>query len=105
MKYTTLRKAVKEGRISEKRLHESLRRILRVKRRGILNHKLSSVSKTLASLKKGKHRLVTRTIAQKALTMVSNPDGILPLKTQKKIVVASTEPAFMSTDQIPGTQK
>ena len=106
--HNALRKAVKEGRISEKRLHESLRRILRVKkRRGILNHKLSSVSKTLANLKKGKHRLVTRTIAQKALTMVSNPDGILPLKTQKKIVVASTEPAFMSTiaSQIPGTQK
>ena len=105
--HNALRKAVRDKRISAQRLHESLRRILLVKkRRGILNQKLFPVSQTLTKLKKGKHRLVVQKIAQKALTMVANPEQVLPLSKTKKILVASTEPTFMNTiaKTIPGTK-
>jgi beta-N-acetylhexosaminidase len=105
--HRALLKAVKEGRISQQRLNESLTRILNVKkRRGILNHKLLPVAQTLKALKKGKHRQVVKVIAEKAVTVVSNPNQILPLSKNKTILIASTEPTFMKKIQgaIPNTR-
>ena len=94
--HQALLRAVRSGRITKARLHQSLRRILRVKqRRGILNQKLKPVAQTLAELKQGQHRQVVSEIADQAITVVKTPKKNLPLRSDKKYVVASTEPAFM----------
>lgn len=98
--HQALLKAVREGRISQERLHQSLRRILRVKhRRGILKQKLGTVSKTLASLKEGAHRKVVQEISEKAITVVQDPQKNVPFNQKHKILVASSEPSFMKTIQ------
>ena len=98
--HQALLKAVRDGRISQARLQESLKRILRVKhRRGILKHQLKPVPQTLKALQNGGHRKVVKEIAQKAMTLVQDPQKIMPIASERKIVVASSEPSFMKTLQ------
>jgi beta-N-acetylhexosaminidase len=86
--------AVHGGRISQERLDSAVRRILVAKaRRGLFTRALLPVDQALLQLARGDRRVVAE-IASKAITLVTN-DGVLPLKRGARIVVASTEPAFL----------
>jgi beta-N-acetylhexosaminidase len=96
-----LLEAVREGRISPLRLEQAVRHVLTAKaKRGIFNQKLPSIPAAMSALKQGSHRKVVSEVAKRAITLVKNQGGVLPLDQyagqQKNIVVVSTEPSFLA---------
>lgn len=86
--------AVQSGRLSKERLDGAVRRVLVAKaRRGLFQTKLAPTDEALAQLSKA-DRSVVNEIAARAITIVKNEGGALPLRRGAKIIVASTEPAF-----------
>ncbi len=79
--------AVKAGRISEKRIDESVDRILSAKKSlelpGPAGPDLAAISKTVGS---PGHDAVEEEIARRSLTLVRRQDGALPLKKEAKLV-------------------
>lgn len=96
--YNSLIKAVEDGEISEDRIDDSVRRIIKLKvDRGIYNplgetNKIASKGKN-KDLEKivgsNNHKALERVVAQKATTLVKNENDILPFKLEdgKKIVL------------------
>ena len=74
---------VKEGRISEKTLDESVRRVLRVKfELGLFEEPFVNPVKAAETVRCPEHRKIAYEAACKAMTLLKN-DGILPLNTEK----------------------
>lgn len=84
--YAAIRKAVKTGIISEKRLDEAVTRIIATKvaqRLLTLDNKLGiTIPETLA-LKPEEHAAITAKIAKKSVTLVKDRDKLLPLSPNK----------------------
>ena len=75
--------AVNSGEISESRLNDACRRILTVKaKHGILDYNAAdfSLSKAQSVVGCKENRAIEREMAAKAVTVVKNKNGILPLK-------------------------
>jgi len=87
---STLRHA-KRGRISEARLDDAVRRILRVKVRAGLFDKGKPSQQPLAGrfdlIGHPDHRAIARAAVRKSLVLMKN-DGVLPLRPDRKILVA-----------------
>jgi len=107
--------ALTDGRISMARLDESVRRILSLKARRGLFAPLVDEKTALKKLKSGAHRKIVDEVAKRAITLVKNDGAVLPLRSSiegdkgarpLKLVVASSEPVFLSTlkSRIKGTQ-
>ena len=88
-------KLVESGEISEERINESVKRILKLKGKyGLLNPINPTEDETADHVKnaltivgsKGNHELESE-ITSKTVTLVKN-DGVLPLNTDQKIVIA-----------------
>ncbi len=82
--------AVKSGRISEKRIDESVKRIIRLKTKRI---NLAEINKAdPETLDLNKHRQLAEEIAKKSITLVKNKD-LFPLKNikNKKVTLISFE--------------
>ncbi|MFP4021432.1 MAG: beta-N-acetylhexosaminidase [Halanaerobium sp.] len=77
--------AVKSGRISEKRIDASVRRILSLKGKRINISQIDQIDPAQIDFKK--HQKIAKKIAEKALTIVKN-EGLLPLKNIKEKQVA-----------------
>lgn len=79
---------VRSGTISEKRINESVTRILRTKEKyGLLDKVQKASSKNAASIVGSKeHKAVEWEIAQKAVTATKN-DGVFPIGKDKKVVI------------------
>ena len=88
----SLLQAVKSGRLSEARIDQSVRRVLRTKaRRGLFAQKLLDANVAMKKLNDGAHRVVVKEIAEAAITLVKN-DSLLPLQKESgKTLVFSTE--------------
>lgn len=72
--------AVKEGTILEKRIDQSVRRILAVKAKYKLHeHRFVDVDEVPAKVGTAEHRKKAQIMAQKSVTLVQN-DGLLPLR-------------------------
>ncbi|RKD32255.1 beta-N-acetylhexosaminidase [Thermohalobacter berrensis] len=94
--YNAVLDAVKTGEISEERINESVKRILKLKiSRGIYNstsdnnenkNKNKDLTKIVGS---NKHKALERNVARKAVTLVKNDNNLLPFKLEKgkKIVL------------------
>ncbi len=96
--YQSLLSAVRSGEISEARLDESVRRILKVKkRRGLFNKRYESVEDVVARAQDNSiHNKVAGRIAREAVTLVRNHGDVLPLRSvrYRKIVVVAPSGAF-----------
>ncbi|WP_235801519.1 glycoside hydrolase family 3 protein [Heyndrickxia acidiproducens] len=96
--YQSVLKAVKEGKISRKRLDESVARILGVKyERGIVRHPFTK-KQALRNIGTAEHLAAADKIAEKSLTLVKNSNNILPLQKQQNILVAG--PSAANTDRL-----
>jgi beta-N-acetylhexosaminidase len=84
-------KAFKDGRISESRLNESVRRILIVKAEmGLHKEKFVDTEKMKTVVDAPEHREIAREIYEQAIVLVKNEGTILPLpKENKRIAVLS----------------
>lgn len=85
-------KAVESGKIPEKRINQSVKRILDVKEKyGILSYSAPSVENALAVVGSKEHHETEADISAKAITVLKNEGNILPFKPKKnsKIVLVS----------------
>lgn len=91
--HRALKAAVKSGRISEARVNESIRRILVTKaRRKLFTNTLLPVDEAVKKLKDDAHRKVVSEVAQRAITLVSDDGGAVPL--EGKVAVLTSERGF-----------
>jgi beta-N-acetylhexosaminidase len=79
--FDILRRAVESGRLTEARIEESVRRILALKEMLGLHENLDPLSVTAADSEHFQH--ISREIAEKALTLVRDRNGALPLKLEQ----------------------
>jgi beta-N-acetylhexosaminidase len=114
--HRALKDAVVSGRISKERLDRSVRRVLAAKaRRGLFTTKLLPTADALQALSRAEHRKIIGEVAERAITLVRNEGGVLPLQADAKVLVATTEPGFASAlhrrtksagvVRLPGTPK
>ncbi len=89
--YESMLGHVKSGRISEERLDDAVRRILRVKIQSGLFEKGAPSTRKLAGdtslLGSEKHRSVARQAVRESLVLLKNDDDLLPLKPNSKVLV------------------
>jgi beta-glucosidase len=90
--YETTLAAVKAGTISQERLDDAVRRILRVKiRLGLFEAGKPSartVGGQFALLGSPEHRAVARQAVRESLVLLKNAGGVLPLQPKQRILVA-----------------
>lgn len=85
--FANLVQAVEDGKISEEQLNDSVERILQMKKRfGLLNPVLVEVEAAITSINKAEHLALSRALAQKAITLMRNPQGLIPLKSIPLVV-------------------
>ncbi|MCX7820465.1 MAG: glycoside hydrolase family 3 protein [Brevinematales bacterium] len=87
--FQTLVKLIKEKKVSEERINESIKRILKLKEEYNLLKKseLSIYSSDIAKIGSKEHREISREIVRKSIVLLKN-NGILPLtNTYKRILV------------------
>lgn len=83
---------VRDGTISQARIDDAVRRILRVKLRAGLFEKGAPSERALAGdaevLGSAEHRQVARQAVRESLVMLKNRDQLLPLKRDQRVLVA-----------------
>jgi beta-N-acetylhexosaminidase len=83
-----LRAAVQNGRISESRLNESVRRIMAWKHElGLMTNKITPLESIDSIISSKDSRQLSAEIAQNAITLVKHENNLLPLQKDKKVVV------------------
>jgi beta-glucosidase-like glycosyl hydrolase len=82
-----VREAVRSGRISESRIDESVRRILDAKSR--LSFSVGSQEEIFRVLDSEQHRQKAEEIAQRALTLLREERGVLPLGRESRVFILS----------------
>jgi beta-N-acetylhexosaminidase len=80
-----VREAVRSGRISEKRIDESVQRILDAKRR--TTFAVGSQDEIFLLIDSDEHRSVAREIAGRALTLLREEPAVLPLRRESRVLV------------------
>ncbi|MEU8121018.1 glycoside hydrolase family 3 N-terminal domain-containing protein [Spirillospora sp. NPDC049024] len=85
--YDAVVKAVRTGKITQRRLDESVTRILRLKqRRGLFQGTAADPAKAAAAVGTPAHKATARRVAEHSVTLVRNDGGLLPLKGRKVAV-------------------
>jgi beta-N-acetylhexosaminidase len=86
--YDSVLQLVEEGRISQSRLDESVRRILLLKaKRGILDWEQPSSERAAEQLGTAAHLAAARQVALESITPVKDEEGLLPLSPDLSILV------------------
>ena len=93
--YQALLQAVRDGTISRQRLDQSVRRILRLKwKRGLFASRRQT-DDSVRWLPNRLHQAVSRTVARRAVTLVRNEGGVLPLRAESRLLVAAAQEVFL----------
>jgi len=79
-----VKEAVRSGRLSESRIDESVRRILRAKAR--VRSSVGTDDEIFRGVDSNAHRAVAEEIAQRAITLVRTESGVLPLREGQRVV-------------------
>jgi beta-N-acetylhexosaminidase len=88
--YNHFLRAIKENRISEARLNESVKRVLEAKfRLGLFQNKLVDVSEIQHKVGTREHLKKAREIQKKSIVLVKNEQDLVPLKGNLKITAIS----------------
>ncbi|MGQ9454720.1 MAG: glycoside hydrolase family 3 protein [Armatimonadota bacterium] len=91
-----LLKAVRDGRIPESRIDESVARIMALKKRfGLESRRFADPDRLSSILMNSEHLSIQRDIARRAVTLVRNEEGLVPLKLtpDQKVLVVGVHPA------------
>ena len=79
--FVKLVQAVKDGKISQEQLDTTVQRVLQIKQRfGLLHPAPVNVDAVTASVKIVEHLALSRELAQKAITLLCDPQELIPLK-------------------------
>jgi beta-glucosidase len=98
-----LTSAVGEGRISEERIDESVRRLLRVKEQlGLFDDPFVDEARAAAVLADPVHRDVARTTAERTAVLLRNQGALLPLSPTAESTVAVIGPLASSRRDVIG---
>lgn len=93
--YQALLQAVRDGTISRRRLDASVRRILRLKwKRGLFAAR-QQTGDSWRWLPNRLHQAVSRTVARRAITLVRNEGGVVPLREESRLLVAAAQDVFL----------
>lgn len=85
--FVNLVQAVKDGKISQEQLNDSVERIFQMKKRfGLLKPIPVEVEAATSSVKTMEHLALSRELAQKAITLVRDPQRLIPLKSVPLLV-------------------
>lgn len=95
-----LKQLVKEGKVSEKRINESVRRILQLKADVGLFKNPYVEPETVGQFGKPEYKQVALAAAEEAITLLKNENNILPLSKSVKVLV--TGPAAKSISALNG---
>lgn len=88
---TAVRDAVEEGRISQKRLDDSVRRVLTLKaKRGLYDAEPVNPEAAEETVGSEEHQQAARDLAEDAVTLLRNEDGTLPLDEGDTVHVTGT---------------
>jgi beta-N-acetylhexosaminidase len=91
--YHAVLRAVHDGTISQARLNDAVGRILRLKEiRGLFAARHAAPSAAKSLIGSPAHQAAARSIAEHAITLVSN-DGVLPLRKQRRVQVTGAHNA------------
>ncbi len=92
--FKNLVQAVRQGKIPQEQLNDSVRRILQAKERfGLLNPVAVQVESAAVNAKSVEHLALSRELAQKSITLLRDPRGLLPLEASRPPLLL--EPAVM----------
>lgn len=95
--FNALVSAVKNGRISEDRIDQSVERILKYKKAfGVFDWENATSSKAIELVGSEAHRRIATTIAEQAITIVENQSGLVPLNTGTSTLVISSSPLLFN---------
>ncbi|WP_395104545.1 glycoside hydrolase family 3 protein [Actinomadura sp. SCN-SB] len=93
--YRAVLRAVRDGTISRQRLDEAVGRILRLKeRRGLFRGTTADPGRARAIIRSAAHRATAERIAERAVTLVRNDGGLLPLRERTVYVTGPREEAL-----------
>ncbi|MEO6487923.1 MAG: glycoside hydrolase family 3 N-terminal domain-containing protein [Thermoanaerobaculia bacterium] len=82
-----VKEAVRSGRISEARIDESVQRILDAKSK--VGFSVGSMDEIFRTIDRKEHRDVANEIARRALTLLREEPGVLPLRKESRVVILS----------------
>lgn len=103
--YNAVLSAVRSGRIAQKRLDESVARIIQLKqRRGLFKGTVVDPAKAGAAIGTAAHRAAARQVAEHAVTLVRNDGGLLPLKGRTVGVTGPDSAALAAALRRQGVQ-
>lgn len=107
----TIENAVKKGEITEERINESVRRLLKAKYKlGLAENRLVDLSKVNAIIEKPENVREANAIAERSITLLRNEKDFLPInaETAKKtmfVVVAADDDPVEGQTLIPEVQR
>jgi len=90
--FLALQEAAMQGRLSEERIHASVRRLLLLKLRRGLFEPLPPLAERQAQF--GKNKALEAQIAEAAITLLRNDKQLLPLSPQLRVAVFAQDKAF-----------
>jgi beta-glucosidase len=91
---------IKEGKVSEERINESVRRILQLKKDLGLFERPYLEKESVALFSKPEYKQTTLQAARESITLLKNRGGVLPLSENKKVLL--TGPFVNSIAEIHG---
>jgi beta-N-acetylhexosaminidase len=104
--FNAIKAAVQRGDISEKRIDESVLRILRAKERlGLDKNRFTDINKLDRALGSQEHQQTAKQIIEQAITLVRDNRGALPLKLeadQKVLFITMVDNSEGWRDGVPG---
>jgi beta-N-acetylhexosaminidase len=96
--YDAVLAAVRSGRISERRLGESVARILRLKlKQGILSHPITDPSRLESVVGTPEHLAAAEAVTDRTTTVIRNEDATLPMASGGKKILVTGQGAATTT--------
>ena len=85
-----IREAIEKGQLDSKIIEEKVKKILRVKYKlGLFDYKAVSTDNVISDLNNDASKALYDEIIERALTLLDNPDNLIPLQNSSKFKIAS----------------
>ena len=98
-----VREAVRSGRIPEARIDQSVRRILRAKER--VRTRVGTDEEIFRGVDSEEHRRVAADIAARAITLLRQEPGALPLRPDARVVIIAVNGFAEATNPVAGVER
>ncbi|MEM6967315.1 MAG: glycoside hydrolase family 3 N-terminal domain-containing protein, partial [Bacteroidota bacterium] len=99
-----IKRYIKEGKLPESRIEESVKKVLRAKfRLGLKNYRPIKETNIRKELNTPKAYVLKRQLIQNAMTLVRNPDDLIPFRNLNQIKFASISLGAKSTTKFQRT--